>query len=77
MIVNHQIAAIPCTPTATVNVGRLRSHPSGRGFRVYPDAANEPDTYIDGEGGKGLTISEAREVLDWLDANKANRSSGQ
>lgn len=55
------LAAIPA-----VQVGRLRSHPSGRGWQILVDPADPDSPVIDAEG-EGLTISQAEEVLDRLD----------
>jgi hypothetical protein len=52
---------------------RLRPHRL-RGWLVYPDPANEPDTcFGDPEGDEGLTIEDAQNALDWCDVNRGKR----
>jgi hypothetical protein len=46
---------------------RLRPHRL-RGWLVYPDPANEPNTcFGDPEGDEGLTTEQATNWLDWCD----------
>lgn len=47
-----------------IQVDRLRSHPSGNGWRVMIDSR----TWIERDDGSGLTLAEAEEALDRLDA---------
>lgn len=56
---------IPEYPWNRVNiqVGRLRSHPSGIGWRVMVDLT----TWIEHDDGSGLTLVEAERALDQLD----------
>ena len=49
----------------TIQVGQLRSHPDG-GWRVQVD----PGVWIERDDGSGLTMPEAEEVLDRLEAVK-------
>lgn len=50
----------------SVQSGRLRSHPSGRGWCIVVDPSDSESPVIDAEG-EGLTICQAEEALDQLD----------
>lgn len=63
-------AVNPQLPYARLNlevqVGRLRTHESGRGWSVVVDPSDPESAIIDAEG-EGLDITQATEVLDRLD----------